>query len=168
MGNTDPVRRVEKLMYATDKTMAVPGMSDRVKPMSIANEVYGTLGYRDATLFFMDDQEYEAKLEEQGDPPPPPEVQVKREELAIRDKDNIARHERELEKLAQQKEIEIMKLAQTYEMKLEDLKVALAKDRQKSKDMRDMTAVREANKVAELNIKRVEAARSNQPQPGAQ
>lgn len=157
MGNTDPVRRVEKLVYGTSKVMEIPGMAARVKPTALADEVMGSLGYRDSSLFFMSDEEYQQHAEK-NPPQPPPEIAVKREELQIRREDNEARDNRETIKLGLLKEIEVMKLAQQYSMKIEDVRVALDNEKRKSKDMRDMTALRETNKITEMNLKRADQA----------
>jgi DNA polymerase III delta prime subunit len=84
----------------------------------------------------------------------PPEIEAKYEELRIRREDNKARDAREMAKLALQKEIKILELAQQYNLKVEDLRAMLQKEAMKSKDMRDMTALRETNKITELNMKR--------------
>ena len=96
MGNTDPMRRVERLVFATGKVAELPGMAMRIKGDPIAQEIYGSLGYRDATKFVMTDDEWAAYLEE--NPQGPSEMDVKMRELEIREEDNRMRDEREREK----------------------------------------------------------------------
>ena len=154
IGNTDPVRRVEKLIFGVSKTIELPGMADRIKPQPIADEIFGALGHKNSTRYFMDDTEFEEAQAAKGEEGPPPEIALKQEELAIRKEDNALRHERELAKLEQDKELGYAKIALEKELKLEDLYTKLGLEQRKDKTNRDTAALREANKGQELSIKR--------------
>jgi hypothetical protein len=154
IGNTDPIRRVEKLIFGVSKTAEMPGMAERMKSKPIADEIFGALGHKDSSRFFMDDtelEEYTAKQPEQG---PPPEIALKMQELEIRREENQMRNERENIKLEQDRELGFAKLALDKDMRLEDLYVKLDIDKRKDKTIRDQAAVRESNKAQELTIKR--------------
>lgn len=154
IGNTDPVRRVEKLVYGVAKTLEIPGMAERAKPSAISNEIWGAMGYRDASRFFMSDEEYDQKLEEQGDPPPPPEILVKQEELGIRQEDNQMRDKREMHKLDKEHERALMELALKEQLTYDEMFAKLEMDGRKDKTARDLAALKGAQTTEEFNMKR--------------
>lgn len=154
IGNTDPVRRVEKLIFGVSKSAELPGMIERMKSPAISDEIFGAMGYRDGSRFFMNDEEFAAEQEKRGPQPPPPEVELKQMELDIRKQDNDARHQRETQNLELKREIEFARMALDREMKLEEVYSKLGVERMKDKTTRDSTALKESNKSQELNIKR--------------
>jgi hypothetical protein len=154
IGNTDPVRRVEKLIFGVSKTIELPGMVERIKPQPIADEIFGALGHKDSSRYFMNDTEFQEAEAAKGDEGPPPEIALKQEELQIRREDNTMRNERELAQMQQDKDLGYAKLALEKELKLEDLYTKLGLEQRKDKTNRDQVAVREANKSQELSIKR--------------
>jgi len=153
IGMTDPVKRVERLLYAIEKAMTLPGMADRMKAPALSNEIFATLGYRDGNRFFMTDDEFAKATEDAGDQTPP-EIMVKKEELQIRREDNAARHTREQEDMAMTAQLGFAKLAMDKEMTLETLYQKLGMEKEKVKALRDVAALRETNKVHELALKR--------------
>lgn len=153
IGNTDPVRRVERLMAAVEKTASLPGMIDRLKSGNISDEVFGSLGFRGASRFVMSDEELAAKQQREGPPPPPPEIEMKQKELEIRREDNLARDKREQFKLELMREIEYAKLALQEKTTLQDVMARLDIEGMKNKTLRDTTALKEANRLSEMNLK---------------
>jgi hypothetical protein len=157
IGNTDPVRRVEKLLFGLERTAQLPGMIERMKPMPIADEVFGALGYRDSTRFYMNDDEYAEAVQKAGDQTPP-DVQVKLQELQVRQADNEARDQREQAKMELERELGFAKLALEQNLRMEELYGRLGIDKEKIQTIRDQTAVREANTAQELAIKRTQGS----------
>ena len=153
MGNTDPIRRVERLIFGLEKTAALPKMAERMKTDRVADEIFGSLGYRDATGFFMSDDELKKKMEEEGDQTPP-EVKVKMQELQTRGEDNKMRHQRELMNLDLTAQLGFARLALEKEMTLEKLYMTLGLDKKKMDSARQEKAVSENVKIAELSLAR--------------
>ncbi len=153
MGMTDPIRRVERLLYGVEKTAALPKMAERIKSEEIANQVFGSLGYKDASAFFMNDTEFQQAQQEMGDQTPP-DVLAKREELQIRREDNQLRHQRELMKLDMEAQIGFSRIAAEQNIKLTELYERLGFEERKRDDERQIKAVEENNKVAELALAR--------------
>jgi hypothetical protein len=153
MGNTDPVRRVERLLFGVEKAVQIPGMVDRVKGPQITDEIFASLGYRDSGRFFLTDQEYEAKIQE-SPPQENPEIQIKREELQIRKEDNAARDAREIAKNQQDGEIRMRDIAAREGVSMEQMYTQLKIADDSNQTMRQTTAVNANNKVAELSVKR--------------
>jgi len=163
IGNTDPMRRVERLVFAIANTSSLPDMGPRLKSINVANEIFGALGFEDSTRFFMTDEELAADQEKKGPPPPPPDVQVKMLELEIRKQDNEMRDKREQAKLELQREIEYAKIALQEQLSMEELYTRLGIEQAKLRTARDTTALKEANRMSEMNIKL-----SQPPKPPAQ
>lgn len=159
IGNTDPVRRIEKLVFGVTKSAELPGMVERMKSSSISNEIFGAMGYKDGTRFFMSDEEF-AKAQENAPPPgPPPEIEVKMQELQIRQQDNESRHQREMERMSWERDLAFARLALDEKVKLDQLYNNLGIEKMRIKTQRDSTALKEANKAQELNMKRAEASK---------
>lgn len=153
LGNTDPVKRIEKLVFGVTKSAELPGMAERLKSSAVSDEIFGAMGYKDSSRFFMNDEEYAQEIET-NPPGPPPEIAVKQEELRIREADNNARHEREMQELTFKREIEFSKLALDRDLQLEDVYNRLGVEKMRNDTIRDLGALRERNKQAEINLKR--------------
>lgn len=162
IGNTDPQTRVQKLVYGLSNALGVPGMQPRVKATEVADEIFGALGYRDSTRFFMTEAEA-AKAQEGKQPEIPPEIQVKMEELKIREKDNAMRDEREKQKIENELELGYATLAVNKGMKLEMLYTQLGIAKQKDQTHRDVAALAAINKTHEINTKRAVATAPKPP-----
>lgn len=151
IGMTDPVRRVERLLYAVEKTASLPGMVERMKSPEITNEIFGTLGYRDGSRFYMGDEEFGRVQEEtKAQQGPPPEIALKQRELDIREMDTNKRHEREERRLEMDAHFGHAELALKHNLKLEELHARLGTEDKKIQAARDTAAVNANLKVAEL------------------
>ncbi len=164
MGNTDPVRRVERLVMGLKETASLPGMMGRLKSTAVTDEIFGSLGYRDASRFYMDDEEF-AKDQEENPPKPDPEIALKQDELRIREEDNQLRNTRELQKLDDILELGYAKLALDKEIKLQDVYAKLGiegnriranreSETRRDKTQRDTAALAAAQKSEEIGQKR--------------
>lgn len=153
MGNTDPVRRVERLVYAIGQASRLPGMPERMKSSKISDEIFATLGYEGSSGFFMTDDEFEEFMSGQ-EQETPPDVQIKQMELEIRREDNQARNQRELMKLDQQWRATLAELALKRELTLAEMFAKLGIDEMKIGAQRDAAAINAAVKNAEMGLKR--------------
>jgi hypothetical protein len=167
MGNTDPVKRIQKLAFGLGQIMQLPDMGRRVKSRKVADEVMGALGYKNADRFFMDDAELTAHLKDPNQPPPPPpppEVMIKQAELAQRKAEADQRDKRETAAAQMDHEWRMsqsqnqLELGHTKTMTQEQ--IAARKDQ----TLRDIGAAKEGNRLAEVNLKRADSARPK-PQP---
>ena len=140
MGNTDPQRRVEKLMYATTNAAELPGMAERMKAEDVANEIYGALGYKDASRFFRNEEEQTAFIEA-NPPEEDPMIVLKRQELEKGKEDDKMRHQREIMKLEMTAELGFAKLALDRKMKLSQMYQQLGLDRMKDRTSRQSKAM---------------------------
>lgn len=157
MGNTDPVKRVERFLFGVEKATAVPGQADRIKGSRVTDEIFATLGYRDSGRFFLSDDEYDEKLKE-NPPQEPVEIQIKRLELEIRKQDNEARDQRERMKLEQTAEIQLQQIQATLEAKMEELYTRLDIETRRDKTARDVAAVNTNSKIREMKSKGAQGA----------
>ena len=155
VGNTDPQTRVQKLIFGVSNAIGIPGMAARVKPTEVCNEIFGALGYRDSSRFFMTDKEMAAS-QEGKEPEIPPEIQVKMKELEIRNKDNEMRDKREQAKMVNDLELGYATLAMQKGIKLETLYTQLGIAKQKDKTQRDVASIAAINKSHELSLKRAQ------------
>lgn len=147
IGMSDPMRRVERLLFAIEKTSGLPGMVPRLKSTKLTDEIFGTLGYRDGSRFYMSDEEFEKSGAGEQ---PPPEVALKQQELELRKADNEARHARELQRMEMEAQLGFAKLALEKEISLTKLYETLGMEDKKVQTIRDTAAVRETNKIHEL------------------
>ena len=153
MGNTDPQRRVEKLMYATKNAAQLPGMAPRMKSDEVADEIYGTLGYKDASRFFRNEDEQKQFIEE-NPPKEDPEIALKKMELEKGKEDDKMRHQREIMKLEMTAELGFAKLALDRKMKLSQMYQQLGIDRMKDRTTRQSKAMDNVVALKEHTLRR--------------
>lgn len=151
MGNTDPMRRVERLIFGVTKTAELPGMALRLKSTEVSDEIFGALGYRDGTRFFMTDEEFEEFMANQ--PEQPTEMDLKMQELQIRREDNQLRDARENRKLDQERELRSADIEGRISSKLDELMARLHQTEMTSQTQRDIAAGNISAKHREMNIK---------------
>jgi hypothetical protein len=158
IGNTDPTKRVQKLVFGVTQVVQLPDMQRRVKSTELADEIFGALGYKDSSRFFMNDQELAAHMKTTPPPPPPPEVAVKMQELQIRKAENDQRDKRETTKDANDHQWRMAQL-NTNEL-LGHTKTATQETiaQMRDKTLRDIGAAKEGNRLAEVNMQRADKA----------
>lgn len=170
IGNTDPVKRVQKLTFGVAQVVQLPDMARRVKSMEIADEVFGALGYKDASRFFMNDQELVEHMKSTPPPPPPPEVAVKMQELQQRKQEADQRDKRETNQTSLDHQWRMKQLDTTEALgHLKNMTQETIADN-KNKTARDLGAAKEGNRLAEVNLKRADgaherAAKAAEPKP---
>jgi hypothetical protein len=153
MGNTDPQKRVEKLMYATKNAASLPEMAPRMKSSEVADEIYGSLGYKDASRFFRNDDEQKQHLEE-NPPKEDPEIALKKAELEKGTKDDQMRHQREVMKLEMTAQLGFAKLALEKGMKLSEMYQKLGIEKMKDRTTRQAKALDNVVALKEHTLRR--------------
>lgn len=110
MGATDPVQRVNTLMYGVTQVLSLPGMAENLDPKAVGSAIFAALGQGDGSKFFPNlAKNY---VEEQKAPPPPnPLVLAAQEEAKGRVQEAQI-------KADQAMQIEQMRLAADRELKL--------------------------------------------------
>ena len=153
MGNTDPQTRVQKLLFGVESTAKLPKMAMKLKSDEVANEIFGMLGYKDASRFYRDEKEQAEYLKE-NPPKTPPEIQLKQEELKIRDNDNKARDKREIMKLDKEARIEFARLAIEKDLDFNKMMTTLGIKVQDDKTKRDVAAASNVVTMKEHALRR--------------
>ena len=153
VGNTDPQKRVEKLIFAVEKSAALPTMAGRLKAQDVADEIFGTLGYKDSTRFYRNDQEQEQHIKE-NPPQPEPEIKIKMMEAESHKADNESRHKREVMKLEMTAQLGFAKLALDKGLKYEDMMMQLGMAKAKDKTERQKAVLDNVIHISEMNLKR--------------
>lgn len=153
MGNTDPVRRVERLAFGLEKVAALPGIMQRMKTESVAHEIFGSLGFRDGSQFMRNDQE-QAQFMEENPQEPPPEFQLKMRELDVRENDNQMRNEREMYKIGEEIQLRYADLAFKYDKSIDEVVAKMEGDKMRDKTMRDIAAMNASQKREEMQLRR--------------
>ena len=146
------MRRVERLIYGTHQTLAIPGMAERAKGSKLVDEIFGALGYRDGSRFFMTDAEWEKRLQDQP-PQPSEEMQIKLQELEIRREDNYLRDQREREKMSVDAELRMRDIAARENVTVAQLEAKLAIEGARDQTQREISAIGSAVKNREMNLK---------------
>lgn len=152
IGNTDPVRRIDRLAYGIERAINLPGQVQRMKSNDVTNEIFGALGYKDGSRFFRSDEE-QAQYEEQNPPQPPPEIALKQEELKIRQEENQMRHQRESSNLELQRELKYAELALKEGLTFAEIEARLEIAAIQDSTQRDTQALQQRTKIRELNMK---------------
>lgn len=94
MNATDPVGRIQNLVYAISNVFQIPGMEGRINTDEVAKEIFGQLGYKDGSRF----------ITEQSDDPEIQQLQAQIQQLqSIIDYDQVKMQGRlQIEQLKQQ------------------------------------------------------------------
>ncbi len=153
IGNTDPVNRVNRLQQGLTLVASLPGMVPRIKSVNAADDIFGALGFKDSSRLIMSDEEFAQAQKDAGPQQPPPEIAVKMRELDIREADNKMRDARDREFNQAKIELEFQALAIQHNLTQDELSAKLGIAQMTNKTMRDKTALQEANKITELNLK---------------
>lgn len=161
VGNTDPIKRVQKVTFGVGQVLQLPGMADRLKSTDVANEIFGSLGYKDASRFFMSDQEL-AEHQKKNPPQPPPEIALKQMELQIRAKENEQRDARERLKIGNDHTFHMESLKSQASIADEKLQHQTGVSIAKNRTTRDSKAAELAVRISEQNMAR---AHNAQPKP---
>ncbi len=162
MGNTDPSKRVNKLMLGINTAANLPGAAQRLDTDQVINELFANLGYQDGERFFKPE-------EEMGDQPPPPDpkmeeikarIQIAQQEGQIRMQQIKQEMQLAQARLQSDREVAMMKLALEKDLKLSDLQSKLGIQQQQFdqrerqiQTTRDVAALREKNRMIDIDWK---------------
>jgi hypothetical protein len=153
VGNTNPQSKVERLMFAVKNAASLPGMAEKMKSEDLADEIFGTLGYKSAIRFFRNEEE-QAQYAEENPSEPPMEIQLAQAEQQMHEKDNAARHQREVMKLEMTAQLGFAKLALEKGYKYDDMMANLGMAKMADKTKRQEVALANVVKMSEHQIKR--------------
>ena len=156
IGNTDPQTRIEKLLFAVEKTAGLPGMASKLKSEEAADEIFGAMGYKGATRFFRTVDEQKQYIID-NPPSPSPEITLKQEEIKMHKADNAARHQREVMKLEGVAQVAFAKLALEKGYKYSEMMVKLGLGKFQDKTKRDIAVLEKVTDITEARIKQQEA-----------
>ena len=151
IGTMDPLRKVERLNNGLQVLMGIPSLAARVKPMQVANEIMGALGYKDAERFFESDAEWEEKQAQAE--PQPTDIDAKMRELDIRQEDNHLRDERETFKAQYEATLKDLEAEQRERRSAEDRAFAAEKALMDDTTKRDIAAGQLSVKGREVDAK---------------
>jgi len=160
MGNTNPQQKLQRLMMAVQSTSQMPSIAERVNWNEVVKEIYSYAGYGDGDRF----------LQEKSQEPqqPPPEVQIEQMKQKARQEELQAKSQMEMQlaqfkeqqetqrfmaRLENDRELQLIELAENKGMRLEELKAKLAIEQDKIQTNRDTTAMSASQTNREMNIK---------------
>lgn len=119
IGATDPVQRVNTLMYGVTQVMSLPGMAENMDAKAVGSAIFATLGQGDGSKFFPNLAKNYVE-QDKGPPPEDPLVLAAREEAQGRAQEAQIRAQADMEKeamrLAQEKELKLIELALKAEL----------------------------------------------------
>ncbi len=166
MGNTDPTKRVNKLMMGVNTALALPGAAERFNSEETVDEIFANLGFQDGNRFFKSEQQMQE--EQQGQEPPPDpamlELQLKQQVAEQEAQFNQQKLQQDMQiaqaKLQAEREIAMMRLALDKDIKLSELQSKLGLQQQQFEQRerqiqttRDVAALREKNKMIDIDWK---------------
>ena len=130
VGATNPQLQLEKFMYGLNTIAGIPEMMSRVKIEEITKEVFGKLGYKDGSRFFMSDEEIQKKMQEQGEAPPDPnmmKLEVDRQRLELdAQRMNLDAQKMQMDAESRQLEVSVNSELKSAELNM-DREIAMAK-----------------------------------------
>ncbi|MCF1431340.1 MAG: hypothetical protein LPD71_00090 [Shewanella sp.] len=162
MGNTDPTKRVNRLMLGINTAVNLPGAAQRLDSDEVINELFANLGYQDGERFFTPAED----MEEQEPPPDPKMMEVQARMQIAQQEAQIRQHQIQMDmeiaqaRLQNDREIAMMKLALEKDLKLSEIQSRLGLQQQqvqqKDKQIqttRDIAALKEKNKLIDIDWK---------------
>lgn len=162
MGNTDPTKRVNKLMMGINTAINLPGAAQRLETDEVINELFANLGYQNGERFFTP-----AEQAEPQEPPPDPKMmeiqarmQIAQQEAEIKQQQLQMNMQIEQARLQQDRELSMMKLALDKDIKVSELQSRLGLQQQQFEQkerqiqtQRDVAALREKNRMIDVDFK---------------
>lgn len=162
MGNTDPTKRVNKLMMGINTAINLPGAAQRLETDEVINELFANLGYQNGERFFTP-----AEQAEPQEPPPDPKMmeiqarmQIAQQEAEFKQQQLQMNMQIEQARLQQDRELSMMKLALDKDIKVSELQSRLGLQQQQFEQkerqiqtQRDVAALRERNRMIDVDFK---------------
>lgn len=169
IGATDPVQRVNTIMYGVTTVMNLPGMADSMDAKAVGSAVFSTLGQGDGSKFFPNLARNYQEPEQSAPPPPDPLVLAAQEEARGRIEEANVRAQASLQelqlKLESENRIKLIQMALDAEMQgkqgqldilmaLLDSETRLKIAGQTDKTKRDTTALQHGQAVSQAREQR--------------
>lgn len=138
LGATDPVQRVNTLMFGVDAVANLPGMADSMDAKAVGSSIFAALGQGDGSKFFPNLARNYVE-QEKAPPPPDPLVLAAQEEAKGRVQEAQIKADQALQleqmRLAQDRELRLIEMALKAELEgkgnqMDILKVLLQTDAQ--------------------------------------
>lgn len=160
-GKTDPQKRLNSLNLAMQSIQYLPTALARVDEDEVIKEVFGNAGFRDGKRFFkpMDEFKEEQKGQQSGDPVKMKELDLKAQDMKFKQQMEQQRFQAEQQRweaeLKNDRELELMKLAESRNMTLAELKTKLDLKAIEDRTKRDVEA-------GNLSLKQADAMQKQQ------
>lgn len=154
LGFTDPQKRVGRLMMGLNSVLNLPSSLDRLKPDQVESEIFGALGYKNGSRFFMTMEEYQKKQSESPQQPPEdPKVTVEKMRLEAAAKENQQRMQLEQYRIDKDYEARMAELAAKEKITMTQLYERIGLDREKENNKREIKAVELQSRNNEMLVK---------------
>lgn len=172
VGATNPQLQLEKFMMGLNTIAAVPEMMSRIDVEEVTKEVFGKLGYKDGSRFFMTEEKMAEMMQGQEPPPDPAmlkaEIDMQRLQLDGQKLQLDAQIEQmrlefdaraKAAEMMQEREIEQAKLALSQDLTLTELETKLQMERDKQVMQSDSVVRGEMAKSIDAKIRQIESER---------
>ena len=132
-GSTSPEQKMNRIGSAINGVGFLPNAIARIDEDEVIREVFGAAGFRDGARFFK-------PVEEMPEPQEDPMIDLKRQELSLKEQELGMRREYQGTELQLRREIEMAKLALSENIKLSELQSRLGIEQAKEQNKRDIAA----------------------------
>lgn len=155
IGNSSPEQKMQRINTAVGATAQLPDMAARLNPEEIAKEIFSAAGYSDGGRFIIPEEEFMQKQQEMAEMQQQPQHQVEVAQITAQAKLQAAEMDAQVRmEIAQlQNESAMGKAVMDAEIKTKDLSVKDEHENARLQTQRDSVAVKEQNKMREMNIK---------------
>jgi hypothetical protein len=152
LGFTNPQKRVERLLLGINSVINLPTSIQRLKVDEVEKEIFGALGYKNGSRFFMPMEEFQQQSE---GAPPPKDPKVEAEEIKAQVSLQSEQQRLELEKYRIDRDYEarMAALASKENMTVFQLQERLGLEREKESSKRDLKAVELRQRNNEMVLK---------------
>ena len=149
IGATNPQQKLERLKTALISVSDLPGVVGRIKSDEVISEVFGALGYKNGSRFFIP----EDQVEPQG-PPPDPMAEVRAAEIELKRERMQVEMRQFDQEMALKRELALTELALKENLTLAQLESRLQVDMQRDLTTRQIKALDATNVQNEIALKR--------------
>lgn len=129
IGATDPVQRVNTLMYGISTVMQLPGMAENMDSKAVGSAIFSTLGQGDGSKFFPNLARNYVEPENTTPPPEDPLVLAAREEAQGRAQEAQIKAQADMQKMQMQME---------FDQRMQLIQMALDAEQQGKKGQLEM------------------------------
>ena len=152
LGFTNPQKRVERLLLGINSVINLPTSLQRLKPDEVEKEIFGALGYKNGSRFFMSMEEFEKQSEGQ-EPPKDPRVQAEEIRAQVSRENAQMQMESERYRVDVDYDVRLAKFALDERLTLAQLRERLQLDREKELNKREIKALDMRQRNNEMVLK---------------